>query len=64
MNDDGAIDVLDIIALVSFILLSEALPELGDCTADMNQDQQVDILDIIILVTQILSENGIILFHP
>jgi large repetitive protein len=64
MNDDGAIDVLDIIALISFILLSEEPPDFGDCTVDMNQDQQVDILDIIILVTQILSEDGIFLLNP
>ena len=64
MNGDNEIDVLDIIELVSFILLSEGLPDLGECTVDMNQDQQVDILDIIFLVTQILSDNGIIFHNP
>lgn len=50
-NDDGNIDVLDIVLLVSCIL------ETGNCTdcMDFNNDGIVDILDIISIISFIIS---------
>jgi hypothetical protein len=50
MNEDGTLDILDIVNLVNAILG-------GDYSAlgDMNQDGVIDVLDIVILVNAILS---------
>ena len=52
VNDDGAINILDIVIIVSLILNG------GEYTniADMNQDGQINILDIVVLVAQILGQ--------
>ncbi len=50
-NDDGNIDVLDIVALVSCIFVT------GNCTdcMDFNTDGFIDILDIISIISIIIS---------
>ena len=52
LNDDGNIDVLDVIILVNHIL-SPATVELEG--ADINNDGQVNILDVVALVNIILG---------
>ena len=52
LNDDGNIDVLDVIILVNHIL-SPATVELEG--ADINNDGEINILDIVALVNIILS---------
>ena len=50
LNNDGIIDILDLIFLVNMILDSEY-----STIADLNEDGVVNILDIIIYVNIILS---------
>ena len=55
LNDDGNVDVLDVIILVNHIL-SPTTMELDG--ADINNDGEVNILDVIQLVNIILNVNG------
>ncbi len=53
VNDDGAIDVLDVVIVIG-IIIETHIPtddELGG--ADMNNDGMVDVLNIVILVNAI-----------
>ena len=50
LNDDGNVDILDVIIMVNYILSDTYIS-----SADMNQDGSVDILDIVLLVNIILS---------
>ena len=45
MNNDGIINILDIIAVVNIVLVSDY-----DSTADLNGDNVVNVLDIIAVV--------------
>ena len=51
LNDDGVINILDVILLVNIVLGNEESSSL----TDMNNDGQTNILDIIILVNIILN---------
>ena len=50
MNDDGMINVLDIIIIVNLILDNEY-----NVSADLNNDQNINILDIVLLIEIILN---------
>ena len=50
LNNDGSLDILDLVALANLILDIEYLS-----SGDMNQDGELDILDIVSLVNVILS---------
>ena len=50
VNEDGLINVLDIISVVNLILTSQ-----NNEIADMNSDGQVDVLDIVSIVNLILN---------
>ncbi len=50
INEDGLINVLDIISVVNLILTSQ-----NNELADMNSDGQVDVLDIVSIVNLILN---------
>ena len=52
VNQDGDINVLDVVSLVSIVL--DANPEYIEA-GDMNQDGQLDVLDIVSLVQIILN---------
>ena len=52
INNDGNIDVLDIVIMVNYILNGDT-SELGG--ADINNDGEVNVLDIVALVNIILS---------
>jgi len=52
LNDDGNIDVIDVVLLVSYIL-DDIVNENGD----MNQDGSLDVLDVIVLVGIIIQES-------
>ena len=52
LNNDGEINVSDIVLLVSAILNGSEY----SYTADLNQDGALDVLDIVTLVGVILSE--------
>ena len=51
INDDGIVNVLDVVVLVNIVL---GLGE-GNSSADINNDNLVNVLDVVILVNMILS---------
>ncbi|MBT3251215.1 MAG: hypothetical protein HN729_10355 [Candidatus Marinimicrobia bacterium] len=55
-NEDGWINVMDIVVLINSCIL--AVDNLEDCITcgDMNSDETVDVLDIIIILNWIISE--------
>ena len=58
-NQDGGVDVLDVVLMVDFVL-GNAIP--GDdqlCAADMNTDGTIDVLDVVQIVDIILGNRGI-----
>ena len=50
INDDGGINILDIVVLVDFILSSNY-----NSYADLNDDEEINVLDVIILINIILD---------
>jgi len=54
VNQDGMLNILDVIIMVNMIINSEAIDLV---IADMNNDGSVNIQDIILLVNEILSGN-------
>ena len=55
INEDGEIDVLDIVLLVQFILDFQNPSIEQQTLSDLNNDSDLSILDIVILVNIILS---------
>ncbi len=55
VNQDGSLDVLDVVAVVSFIL---GTGELDEGCADVNSDGGVDVLDVVAMVSSILGNNA------
>ena len=56
VNEDGDINVLDIVIMVNVILSIEPLTDQILYSADLNVDEQIDILDIVLIINLILSE--------
>ena len=54
MNNDSIINVIDIVALVSYIL-GGTTDTVGECASDLNGDSIVNVIDIVALVSLILS---------
>ena len=52
VNDDGAVDVLDVVSIVESILDTTAG---SNSCADINDDGTVDVLDIVVIVNEILN---------
>jgi hypothetical protein len=57
-NQDGNIDVLDVVSMVDAILGIGDLGECGNNEADVNGDGSVSVLDVISVVDVILSGEG------
>ncbi|MBI45385.1 MAG: hypothetical protein CMG66_04375 [Candidatus Marinimicrobia bacterium] len=55
INNDGILDILDIVSLVNIVMNPQDLSELEACAADMNGDIVIDILDIVTLVNSIIG---------
>jgi len=51
LNQDGAVNILDVVVLVNIVLDTSLNPEY----ADLNGDDEVNVIDIVILVNQILE---------
>ena len=62
VNDDGIINILDIIELVNFVLGNSTLDDL--CAADYNGDGIANILDIIEMVNYVLGNGRIVEGNP
>ena len=58
VNNDGAIDVVDIVRLVNIIINSGGAPEDEElCASDINEDGMINVQDIVIITNMILSDN-------
>lgn len=55
LNGDLAVNVQDVIILVSFVLVDEEFSELELYVADLNQDDMLNIVDILLMVNIILD---------
>jgi hypothetical protein len=55
VNEDGEVNVLDVVVVVNVILLEEALTEYIQWAADLNFDGDINVMDIVLLVNQILG---------
>ena len=55
VNQDGNLDVLDIVVILSFILDTSEPSDIDFLISDANQDGFIDILDIVLLISQILE---------
>ena len=53
-NDDGLVNILDIVLLVNFIL-GEEISGIQYYLSDLNSDSTINIQDIILLINIILS---------
>jgi hypothetical protein len=56
VNDDGAIDVLDVVIVIGIIIETHTPTDDKLGGADMNNDGMVDVLDIVILVNAISGD--------
>ena len=54
MNEDGSLNVLDVVYIVNCILFPSSCPN-NSCLGDTNLDGVVNILDVVILVDNILN---------
>ena len=55
VNGDDSVDVLDVVAIVSFVIGNGSFDDSQICISDVNEDGSIDVLDIVSLVTSILS---------
>ena len=55
INEDGTLNILDIVLLVDWILSNTSLTDLETTNADMNEDGFVNVIDIVVLVNTILN---------
>ncbi len=58
VNNDGNVDILDIVSIVNFITGVQVPDELQTLLADLNGDGTIDILDVILLVNQIITRSA------
>ena len=55
VNEDQIINILDIIAVINFVLSNNIPSENQFMLSDLNSDQIINILDVVILVNIILG---------
>ena len=56
-NNDGVVNVLDIVNIVNYTLGTVSLTAQGAENADVNQDGEVNVLDVVTLVNQVLDNQ-------
>ena len=56
INDDGSINILDVVLLINFILGSDSPTDAESIASDLNGDRIINILDVVQLVNIILIE--------
>ena len=56
INGDGAINVLDVVSLVNFILFVDDPTDSEFWAGDLNQDNNLNVLDVVLMVNIILGE--------
>ena len=60
INNDAAVNVIDIVALINFILQIENPNYLQFGLADFNQDNELNVLDVVAIVNYILNNNNLV----
>ena len=55
LNQDGIINIIDIVAVVNIILDNSMATEEELCAADVNGDGIINVIDIIAIVNQIID---------
>lgn len=55
VNDDGNVNISDVVALVNHILGNSSSANINTTTADVNNDSKIDISDVVALVNLILK---------
>ncbi|MBT6871108.1 MAG: hypothetical protein HOA66_06620, partial [Candidatus Marinimicrobia bacterium] len=55
LNDDGIIDILDIVQTVNIVMGNITPSAAQSCAADVNGDTIIDILDIVLIVNIIMG---------
>jgi DNA-directed RNA polymerase beta subunit len=55
MDNDGTINIVDVITVVNIIIGTITPTDLQQCAADINQDGTVNVVDVISLVNQIIN---------
>ena len=60
INNDAAVNVIDIVALINFILQIESPNYLQFGLADFNQDDELNVLDVVAIVNYILNNNNLV----
>jgi|GEM_PF-2197492 len=55
VNNDGLINIVDVVQVVNHILGQGILNDLAICKGDINQDNAINIVDVVLIVNLILS---------
>jgi len=55
INQDGVINVLDVVFLINYILLTNSPDSNQFFASDMNADEEINVLDVVLLVSSILQ---------
>ena len=55
LNNDGIVNVVDIISVVNIIIGTITPSDLQQCAADANQDGEINVVDVISMVNQIIN---------
>jgi hypothetical protein len=55
VNDDGSIDILDLVVIMNYILGNIELSNTSSLAADLNEDNIINIQDIILIINMILN---------
>ena len=57
LNNDGTLNVLDIVQLANCILANNCADHENGCAGDMNNDGVFNVLDIVLLANCVLADN-------
>ncbi len=57
LNDDGTLNILDIVQLANCVLAGDCVGIANGCAGDMNNDGTFNVLDIVILANCVLNNN-------
>ena len=58
VTGNGAVDVLDVVALVQYVIGNSDLTDEELCRADINGDASVNVLDVVAIVQTIINPRG------
>lgn len=58
VDGSNSVDVLDVVALVQYVIGNSTLTDEQSCRADINSDNGVDVLDVVAIVNLIVNARG------